>query len=49
MVSYWINVKHVKHVLYINELYREKTSFHRLNNQEEVFVFYKIVLEIFGF
>ena len=49
MVPYLKNIKHVKRVLYINELYRKKASFHKLNNQEEMFVFAKMCFKCFGF
>ena len=49
MVPYWTHVKQVKHVLYINETYRKKTSFHKLNNIKEYLLIAKMSLERFGF
>ena len=32
MVPDWVHIKHVKHICYISELHRKKTSFYKLNN-----------------
>ena len=49
MVPYGTHVKHAKHFPYINETYRKKTSFRKLNNTKECLLFAKMRLKDFGF